>query len=94
MTSNAELMGQTLDDIADAIREKRGILYNIPMLNMAEEIRKLHTQNEFIIINCYIPPRARPIVSNDVLTKPVPKNVLTSNVSPNTPSIQTSLTIS
>lgn len=50
MTTNAELMGQTLNDIADAIREKRDVYYDIPMTQMAEEIRNIITSSQRVII--------------------------------------------
>lgn len=51
VATNAELMGQTLDDIADAIREKRGIFYDIPMLEMADEIRRISgSEDSYIMV--------------------------------------------
>ena len=51
VATNAELMGETLRDIAEAIREKRGIYYDIDMLDFAAEIRLIQSPNETIFIH-------------------------------------------
>lgn len=73
MTSNAELMGQTLDGIANAIRVKRGVFYNIKMVDMAEEIMKITSTTETIVV--YAPDVTFPnlSVSAAVTATPVPE---------------------
>lgn len=50
VATNAELMGETLQDIADAIREKRNVFYDISMLDMAREIRQINTDSDAYIM--------------------------------------------
>lgn len=75
MTSNAELMEQTLRGIANAIRIKRGIFYDIPMLEMEEEILRIASTTETMIV--YAPEidlQTVSISSSTVTVTAVPEN--------------------